>query len=111
MGFCNFYHKFIPDFSNIVQPLLSLMKKNVAWLWLPDNASSFQMLKDAFLKWPVLRYPDMDLLFFIMTDASLVASGAVLMQKDGNRDLHPCTYSGSNNCPNVCMFFTKVDNP
>ena len=20
-------------------------------------------------------------------------------------------YSGSNNCPNVCMFFTKVDNP
>ena len=21
------------------------------------------------------------------------------------------SYSGSNNCPNVCMFFTKVDNP
>ena len=27
-----------------------------------------------------------------MTDASLMASGAVLMQKDGNGDLHPCTY-------------------
>jgi len=27
-----------------------------------------------------------------MTDASLVASGAVLMQKDGNGDLHPCAY-------------------
>ena len=23
----------------------------------------------------------------------------------------PVAYSGSNNCPNVCMFFTKVDNP
>ena len=30
MGFCNFYCKFIPDFSNIVQPLLSLTKKNAA---------------------------------------------------------------------------------
>jgi len=92
MGFCNFYHKFIPDFSNIVQPLLSLTKNNMAWLWLPDHASSFQMLKNAFLKQPVLRYSDMDLLFFVMTDASLVASGAILMQKDGNGDLHPCTY-------------------
>jgi len=27
-----------------------------------------------------------------MTDASLVASGSVLMQKDGNGDLHPCAY-------------------
>ena len=49
-------------------------------------------LKEAFLKCPVLRYPNTDLPFFIMTDASLVASGAILMQKDSNRDLHPCTY-------------------
>jgi len=34
----------------------------------------------------------MDLLFFVMTDASLVASDAILMQKDGNGNLHPCTY-------------------
>ena len=27
-----------------------------------------------------------------MTDASLLASGGVLMQQDGNGDLHPCTY-------------------
>ena len=92
MGFCNFYHKFIPDFSNIVQPLLSLMKKNVAWQWLPDHTSSFQTLKGAFLKCPVFCYSNMDHPFFVMTNASLVASDAVLMQKDGNRDLHPCIY-------------------
>jgi len=92
MGFCNFYCKFIPDFSNIIQPLLFLMKKNAAWQWLPDHKSLFLKLKDAFLKHHVLRYPDTDFLFFVMTNASLVASGAVLMQKDGNGDLHPCTY-------------------
>jgi len=92
MGFYNFYRKFIPDFSKIVQPLLSLTKKNMAWQWLSDYASSFVTLKEAFLKRPVLRYPDTDLPFFVMTDTSLVASGVVLMQKDGNRDLHPCAY-------------------
>jgi len=84
MGFCNFYRQFISDFSNIIQPLLSLTKKNTAWQWLPDHASSFQTLKDAFLKCLVLRYPDTDLPFFVMTDASFMALGAVLMQKDGN---------------------------
>jgi len=74
MGFCNFYRKFIPDFSNIVQPLLSLTKKNAAWQWLPDCESSFLKLKEAFLKRPVLRYPDTNLPFFVMTDTSLVAS-------------------------------------
>ena len=92
MGFCNFYRKFIPDFSNIIQPLISLTKKNAAWQWLPDCESSFLKLKEAFLKRLVLHYPDTDLPFFIMTNTSLVASGAVLMQKDGNGDLHPCAY-------------------
>ena len=36
--------------------------------------------------------PDTSKLFFVMTDASLMASGGVLMQKDGNGDYHPCTY-------------------
>jgi len=48
MDFCNFYCKFISDFSNIVQPLLSITKKNVAWQWLPGHESSFLRLKDAF---------------------------------------------------------------
>jgi len=50
LGFCNFYWKFIPDFFNIVQPLLSLMKKTAAWQWLLDCESSFLKLKEAFLK-------------------------------------------------------------
>ena len=27
-----------------------------------------------------------------MTDASLIASGGILMQQDSNGDLHPCAY-------------------
>ena len=37
LGFCNFYQKFIPNFSNIVAPLTNLTRKNVAWTWGMDQ--------------------------------------------------------------------------
>ena len=40
----------------------------------------------------MLHLPDVGHPFIVMTDASLLASGGVLMQQDGNRDLHPCAY-------------------
>ena len=43
--------------------------------------------------------PDTTKLFFVMTDASLTASGGILMQKDSNGDLHPCTYHSATFSP------------
>ena len=34
-----------------------------------------------------------------MTNASLMASGGILMQKDSNRDLHPCAYHSATFSP------------
>jgi hypothetical protein len=36
--------------------------------------------------------PNVSSPFFVMSDASLTAIGAVLMQKDSNGDMHPCAY-------------------
>ena len=33
LGFANFYRKFIPDYSNIVNPLTFLTKKDQPWIW------------------------------------------------------------------------------
>ena len=91
-GFANFYRKFIPDFSNIVTPLNLLTRKGEPWVWTQLQQCTFKHLKHIFSSTPILRIPDVTRPFSIMTDASLLATGAVLMQADGNSDLHPCTY-------------------
>ena len=40
----------------------------------------------------MLKMPDTTKPFIVMTDASLTTSGGALMQRDSNRDLHPCAY-------------------
>ena len=90
--FANFYRKFIPDFSNIVAPLNLLTCKGKPWVWTQLQQRAFKRLKHIFLSAPVLRIPDMTCPFSIMTDTSLLAAGAVLMQADENSDLHPCAY-------------------
>ena len=91
-GFANFYRKFILDFSNIVTPLNLLTHKGEPWIWTQLQQRAFERLKHIFSSAPVLRIPDMTRPFTIMTNASLLAAGAVLMQADKNSDLHPCTY-------------------
>ena len=90
--FANFYRKFIPDFSNILTPLNLLTCKGEPWIWTQLQQEAFECLKHIFSSEPVLQIPDVTHPFSIMTDASLLAVGAVLMQADENSDLHPCTY-------------------
>ena len=92
LGFCNFYRKFIPCFSNVIAPLTILTHKNQSWTWGSDQQTAFSTLLSHFQTIPVLHLPNVQHPFMVMTDASLLASGRVLMQQDNNGDLHPCTY-------------------
>jgi hypothetical protein len=53
---------------------------------------SFEKLKQCFLSEPVLQNPDPSWQFALATNASLVATGAVLLQTDENGAYHPCRY-------------------
>ena len=92
LGFGNFYRRFIERFSHIVRPLTALTKKDLPFKWTSEQDQAFQELKERFLKAPVLVMPDQDKPFHLETDASAFASGGVLMQKDDNGHLHPCSY-------------------
>ena len=92
LGFANFYHQFIPNYSTIARPLIDLTKKNLPWNWTPSQQQAFDQLKHLFLSQPVLHIPDLSSPFAIATDASKYASGAILLQTDSNGEWHPCSY-------------------
>ena len=88
-GFCNYYRKFISHYADICQPLNELLRKETKWEWTPKQHEAFERLKAEFLKQPVLMIPDYSKRFIIEADASLFASGAVLLQEDSNGEEHP----------------------
>ena len=85
LGLTGYYHKFIPNYAQLMAPLSDLMKKGmpdrVGWSTQADNA--FAALKNLLCEQPVLRLPDFSLPFIFRTDASNVGLGAVLLQPSG----------------------------
>ena len=86
LGFSSFYRKFIPSFSNTAGPFLDLIKESTPWAWGSNQEKAFQNLQATFTWQPVLAFPDTFKPFTLMMNASLMASGAVLMQHNMNRD-------------------------
>jgi len=84
LGLVGFYRKFIPNFSVIALPLTDLTKKGepnvVRWDTVHEN--SFSSLRNALIKFPILKLPDMSRTFVLATDASDRGIGAVLMQEE-----------------------------
>jgi RNase H-like domain found in reverse transcriptase/Reverse transcriptase (RNA-dependent DNA polymerase) len=92
LGFGNFYRKFISHYSDLARPLNDLTKKDKKFEWTPECQSSFDTLKKRFTEEPVLMMPDQSKPFQIESDASKVATGAVLTQLDSNGDRHPVAF-------------------
>jgi len=81
IGFVNFYHRFIQDFSTIARPLFDLTRSDQAWNWDVKEQEAFEGLKMAVTTAPVLVSPQDSEPFRIEADSSDFASGAVLSQR------------------------------
>lgn len=84
VAFANYYRKFIKNFAMLAQPLNNLTRKNVPFHWSEECQKSFERLKHALIKPPVLQYPDFsdDNQFILRTDASGQGLGAVLLNSN-----------------------------
>ena len=93
IGFCNFYRKFIPKFSETAHPLTQLTGKT-PWKWSETQDNAFSTLKKSFhpQQAQVLLLPNPNEQFFLETDASDVATGAVLYQLNEKNQHQPCGF-------------------
>ena len=99
LGTGNFYRRFIENFSLIARPLHNLTKKDKKWNWTMECQNTFGKLMWIFTSHPVLIYPDPMQPYQLVTDASLIAHSAVLLQEGPDNDWHPVAYLSSSFSP------------
>ena len=86
LGLCGYYRRFIPSFSEIAKPLCNLLKKSATFVWSDEQENAFKTLKKLMIQDPILQHPDFSSPFYITTDASNIAIGGVLSQKEDGFD-------------------------
>ena len=85
LGHAGFYRRFIMDFSKIAKPLYKLLKKDAKFMWDEDCHRSFEELKAYLTTISIRRAPNWKLPFEAMCDASDLAIGAILGQREGGK--------------------------
>ncbi len=92
LGFANFYHHFIHEYSDIVIPLTCLTCKGTPWKFNDKCMAAFNELKQAFTYAPILTHwvPDQQLV--VETDASNYAIAATLSIYLEDGEIHPITF-------------------
>ena len=92
LGLASYYRTFIKGFSQLAKPLTELTRDKVIWRWGDAEANSFTALKVAMATAPILCLPDFEKQFFVTTEASDVAVGAILEQDFGS-GLQPIAFA------------------
>ena len=95
-GLANYYRRAIASFAEIASPLSKLLKKldvGVSPIWDKHCEEAFLILKKKLLSAPVLVPPNWVEPFHVYVDASLIALGCVLSQKDSQNIDHPIYFA------------------
>jgi hypothetical protein len=112
IGFCNFYRRFIKDFSRIARPLIELTKDQNKTIkrfnWDDPNFKkarlAFDLLKQAVVSAPILSHFDYDKECIVEVDSSDYVQGGVLSQKGDDGLLHPVAFFSKKLTPAECNY-------
>ena len=99
LGLIGYYRKFVPRFADVARPLTNLTRLDQPFEWSDKCQTSFELLKEALIKEPILRFPDPNKPYILYTDTSKYAWLCVLTQQYthdiDNKQIvvnHPITY-------------------
>ena len=80
LGMVGWLAKFIPNIAQLTTPLHKLLHKDVVWHWDSVHDTIFAKIQYAVDNAYFLHHPDTNKRFYVQTDASNYAYGAVLYQ-------------------------------
>lgn len=93
LGAAGFYRKFVPRYSDIVEPLNLLLKSDTPFDWTETHDHAFAALKSELVSKRVLSHFDATLPTIVTTDAPAVAIGAVLSQLQRDETERPVAFA------------------
>ena len=76
----NYYHRFIPAFSDLMHLIQKLLKKNIKFEWMEECNKAFRTAKETLMRDPILHHPDPNTPWITETDANKTAFAGVLLQ-------------------------------
>ena len=92
LGFANFYHWFIFNYSDIVIPLTRLTRKDIPWKFDSSCQDAFNSLKKAFTSAPILTHWIPNAQLIVETDALDYALAAILSIVNEDNEVHPVAF-------------------
>ena len=93
LGFINYHRSYLQGLAEKTATLYALLAgpKQRRWPWTQEHSEAFFALRKAMTEAPVLAYPNATDVFILDTDASDVAIGAALSQRQGGEE-RPIAY-------------------
>ena len=88
-----YYLKFLPNFSELCEPLRLLLKPDAVWVWSPLCQKHFDEIKRRIASPPILAHFDVSADTFVTADASGHAVGACLSQKSRDGKERPVAFA------------------
>ena len=80
LGFVNYLSKFLPQLSDVCEPLRKLTVKGVEWCWLETHDQVVEKVKQLVTTTPILKYYNPKEELTLQCDASETGLGAALLQ-------------------------------
>jgi len=104
LGFCNYYRLFILKYSEEVEPLTRLTKKDEPLVWELEQQLACETMLTTFTMAPPLRHFHHEREVIIETDASDLVYAGVLSQWDDEGVLHRVANYSKKHSPAKCNF-------
>ena len=106
VGFCNFYRRFIQNFSRVLKPMIELSKKELKYQfdWTDKQQVAFDTMKDLVTTSPILAHFDHSKRSYVEVDSSDYVHGGVLSQPDDKGILHPVAFFSRKLSPAECNY-------